>query len=335
MLNPKLQTMEFLQPNTCHFEISRITLGTWAIGGWMWGGNDEQESIDATLEAIQQGITTIDLAAIYGFGKAEELVGQAVRQHGNREALIIATKGGLQWDDRRRIQRNSQPARIRREVEDSLQRIGTDYIDLYQIHWPDHQTPFAETADTLNALMEEGKIRAVGVSNFSPEQMDAFRQGGPLHCCQPPYNIFERAIEEDVKPYCHRNNIALLTYGALCRGLLTGKMTESTQFQGDDLRRGDPKFRGQRYQEYLAATRELADYARTNHNCSLIALAVRWILDKGVESAIWGARRPDQVSNVGEAVGWQLSQDDLTAMDEILQRNIQNPVGPEFMAPPA
>lgn len=327
--------MEFLQPNTCPFQVSRITLGTWAIGGWMWGGNDEQDSINATLEAIHQGITTIDLAAIYGFGKAEELVGRALKQQGNRAGLVIATKGGLQWDDRRRIQRNSEPEQLRQEVEDSLRRIGTDYIDLYQVHWPDHQTPFAETADTLKTLMTEGKIRAVGVSNFSPEQMDAFREGGPLHFCQPPYNIFERAIENDVKPYCHNNNIALLTYGALCRGLLTGKMSEDTQFEGDDLRRGDPKFRDQRYQEYLAASRELAAYASTYHHCSLIALAVRWILDMGVESAIWGARRPDQVSNVGEAVGWQLSKEDLNAIDEILERNIQNPIGPEFMAPPA
>lgn len=327
--------MEYLNLDTCPFSISRVTLGTWAIGGWMWGGNDEQDSVDTIIEAINQGVTTIDTAAIYGFGKAERLVGQALEQYGKRDQLILATKGGLEWDDRRRIQRNSKPEQLRQEVEDSLQRLGTDYIDLYQVHWPDHHTPFADTAEALQELVDEGKIRTIGVSNFSPSQMDEFRKAAPIHFCQPPYNLFERGIEGDVKPYCHQNGIALITYGALCRGLLTGKMHENSQFEGDDLRRGDPKFKGDRYQEHLAAANALADYARQNHNKSLIALAVRWILDMGVETAIWGARRPDQVSNVGEVTGWQLTDADLEAIDEILKTNIQNPVGPEFMAPPA
>jgi aryl-alcohol dehydrogenase-like predicted oxidoreductase len=327
--------MEYLNLDTCPFSISRITLGTWAIGGWMWGGNDEQDSVDTILEAINQGITTIDTAAIYGFGKAERLVGQALKQYGDREELILATKGGLEWDDKQRIKRNSKPDRLRQEVEDSLQRLGTNYIDLYQVHWPDHQTSFAETAEALQQLMDEGKIRTIGVSNFSPAQMDEFRKAAPIHFCQPPYNLFEREIEGNVKPYCHNNNIALITYGALCRGLLSGKMHENIQFQGDDLRRVDPKFKGERYQEHLAAANALADYARLNHNKSLIALAVRWILDMGIETAIWGARRPDQVSNVGEVTGWQLTDADLEAIDEILKTHIQNPVGPEFMAPPA
>ena len=327
--------MEYLNLDTCPFSISRITLGTWAIGGWMWGGNDEQDSVDTILEAINQGITTIDTAAIYGFGKAERLVGQAIEQYGDREELILATKGGLEWDDKQRIKRNSKPDRLRQEVEDSLQRLGTNYIDLYQVHWPDHQTSFAETAEALQQLMDEGKIRTIGVSNFSPSQMDEFRKAAPIHFCQPPYNLFEREIEGNVKPYCHNNDIALITYGALCRGLLSGKMHENIQFQGDDLRRVDPKFKGERYQEHLAAANALADYARLNHNKSLIALAVRWILDMGIETAIWGARRPDQVSNVGEVTGWQLTDADLGAIDEILKTHIQNPVGPEFMAPPA
>lgn len=327
--------MEYLKPEGCPFSISRITLGTWAIGGWMWGGNDEQESILTVHEALEQGITTIDTAAIYGFGKSERLVGTAVQQAGNRDQLVIATKGGLEWDERERIQRNSKPERLRKEVEDSLRRIGTDYIDLYQVHWPDHQTPFSETADTMSQLMDEGKIRAIGVSNFAPNQMDEFREAAPIHFCQPPYNLFEREIEQDVKPYCHQNGIAMLTYGALCRGLLTGKMDEQTQFPEGDLRRGDPKFRGQRYQEYLAAANELASYASSYHHKSLIALAVRWILDRGVETAIWGARRPAQVSNVGEVTGWQLASNDLEAIDQILKKHIQHPLGPEFMAPPA
>ncbi len=327
--------MEYLNLDNCPFSISRVTLGTWAIGGWMWGGNDEQDSVDTILEAINQGITTIDTAAIYGFGKAERLVGQALERYAHRDQLVLATKGGLEWDEKRRIKRNAKPERLRQEVDDSLQRLGTDYIDLYQVHWPDHQTPFAETAQSLQELVDEGKIRTIGVSNFSPSQMDEFRKAAPIHFCQPPYNLFERSIEEDVKPYCQQNDIALITYGALCRGLLSGKMHKNSQFEGDDLRRGDPKFKGDRYQEHLAAANALADYARQNHNKSLIALAVRWILDSGVETAIWGARRPDQVRNVSEVTGWQLTNADLEAIDEILNTTIHNPVGPEFMAPPA
>ena len=327
--------MECLKPNNCDFEISRITLGTWAIGGWMWGGTDEKASIDTVVTAIDNGVTTIDTAAVYGFGKSEELVGKGVNEYGSRQDLIIATKGGLEWDDKGKIRRNSSPQRLRKEVEDSLSRLGTEYIDIYQIHWPDHDTDFAETANTLLALQKEGKIRAIGVSNFSPGQMDEFRQTAPIHFCQPPYNLFEREIEADVKPYCHDNNIAMLTYVALCRGLLTGKMDENTNFEGDDLRKADPKFKGERYQEYLEAVNQLSTFAQEQHNKDIIALAVRWILDKGVESAIWGARRPDQVQNINETMGWHLTDQDLQQIDEILHKTIRDPVGPEFMAPPA
>ena len=331
----KIKAMEYLKPNTCDFEISRITLGTWAIGGWMWGGTDEMDSINTVVKAIDKGVTTIDTAAVYGFGKSEELVGKGIKKYGKRQDVVLATKGGLEWDDNGKIRRNSTPERLKKEVDDSLRRLGTDYIDIYQIHWPDHDTDFAETANTLLTLQKEGKIRAIGVSNFSPDQMDEFRNSAPIHFCQPPYNLFEREIEADVKPYCQENDIALLTYGALCRGLLTGKMSENSTFEGDDLRQHDPKFKGKRYKEYLAAVKELQNFAKEQHNKGIIALAVRWILDKGVESAIWGARRPGQVDNVDEVMNWHLSKDDLKQIDEILQATISDPVGPEFMAPPA
>ncbi len=327
--------MEYIKPNNCEFEISRITLGTWAIGGWMWGGTDEKDSIETVVKAIEEGVNTIDTAAIYGFGKSEELVGKGIKKYGKREDVILATKCGLQWDDKGKIRRNSSNQRIRKEVEDSLRRLDTDYIDIYQIHWPDHETPFAETAETMADLQKEGKIRAIGVSNFSTEQMEEFRQTAPIHFSQPPYNIFEREIEQGVKPYCHENEIALLTYGALCRGLLTGKMGPNTTFEGDDLRKADPKFRGERYQQYLETVNQLAYFAKDHYQQSLIPFAVRWIIDKGIDSAIWGARRPDQISNVNEAMGWQLSEEALQQIDRILDNTLEDPVGPEFMAPPS
>ncbi len=327
--------MEYLKPVNCDFEISRITLGTWAIGGWMWGGNDEKESVDTVVKAIDEGVTTIDTAAIYGHGKSEELVGKGIKKYGNRHEVILATKCGLEWDDKGKIRRNSSRERLKKEIEDSLRRLDTDYIDIYQIHWPDHNTSFSETAETLLELQKAGKIRAIGVSNFSPDQMEEFREHAPIHFCQPPYNIFEREIENDVKPYCKENNIALLTYGALCRGLLTGKMTENTTFEGDDLRQMDPKFKGVRYQEYLEAVRQLQNFANESYHKGIIPFAVRWILDKGIESAIWGARRPDQIEGVNEAMDWHLSDEALEKIEQILDTTLSKPVGPEFMAPPA
>ena len=325
--------MEYTQPKDCNFKISRITLGTWAIGGWMWGGTDEKDSVNTVVKAIDQGITTIDTAPVYGFGKSEKLVGKGIKKYGKREDVILATKCGLEWTDQGKVFRNSDPEKIKKETEDSLKRLQTDYIDIMQVHWPDHNTPFAVTADALLELKKEGKIRAIGVSNFSPEQMDEFRKTAPIHFCQPPYNLFERGIESDIKPYCHENEIALLTYGALCRGLLTGKMHENTTFEGDDLRRKDPKFQGDRFKQYLNAVTELEKYAGEYHKKDIISLAVRWILDKSVESAIWGARKPEQVA-VKNTTGWQLSETDLANIDKIISDNVEQPVGPEFMAPP-
>ncbi len=326
--------MEFTRIDGANIEMSRITLGTWAIGGWMWGGTDEQESIQTIRTALDKGITSIDTAPVYGFGRSEEIVGKALQEHGNREKIVLATKVALEWNDEgNKIRRNSSKERIFKEIDDSLRRLQTDSIDIYQIHWPDHNTPFEETAEAMQKLVDAGKIKAIGVSNFSPEQMDAFRRVAPIHVCQPPYNLFERGIEEDVKPYCERNNITTLTYGAICRGMLSGKMDEDSTFEGDDLRKVDPKFKGERYNQYLEAVSRLEDYALEYYDRQILHFAVRWILDMGINSAIWGARRPDQV-NFEDVFGWHLTEDDFKRIDEILKETIEDPVGPEFMAPP-
>src|SRR5579863_131710 len=229
---------------------SRIGLGTWAMGGWMWGGTDEAESIRTIHEALDRGITLIDTAPVYGFGRSEEIVGQALAEGGRRQRVLIATKVGLDWKDGHPF-RNGGKARIVKEVEDSLRRLKTDAIDLYQVHWPDPKVPIEETAEAMAELYHSGKIRAIGVSNFSPAQMDCFRAVAPLHTAQPPYNLFERDIERDVLPYCVARNITVLAYGSLCRGLLSGRMSQASQFTGDDLRRSDPKFLAPRFGQYL------------------------------------------------------------------------------------
>jgi aryl-alcohol dehydrogenase-like predicted oxidoreductase len=313
---------------------SRIALGTWALGGWMWGGTDEAESIRTIHEALDRGITLIDTAPVYGFGRSEEIVGKALTERGRRQGVLIATKVGLDW-------RNDQPfrsasrARIVKEVEDSLYRLKTDAIDLYQVHWPDPKVPIEETASAMAELYRSGKVRAIGVSNFSPAQMDAFRTVAPLHTAQPPYNLFERSIERDVLPYCVQYRIVTLAYGSLCRGLLTGRMTASTQFGGDDLRGQDPKFQMPRFQHYLDAVAALDEFARANYGKRVIHLALRWVLDRtDTDIALWGARHPGQLAPIDEVMGWRIDASAMTKIDAILARAIPDPVGPEFMAPP-
>ncbi|MBB2897930.1 aldo/keto reductase [Pseudomonas sp. AS2.8] len=311
--------------------VSRIALGTWAIGGWMWGGTDEARSIETIRGAVQGGINLIDTAPVYGFGRSEEIVGKALE--GIRDQAVIATKVALEWPNEE-VRRNASAARIRQEVEDSLRRLRTDRLDLYQVHWPDPQVPHEETARELERLRQEGKILAIGVSNYSPEQLEAFRQFANPSTVQPPYNLFERAIEADVLPYAQRHGLVVLAYGALCRGLLSGRMHAQTQFDGDDLRQGDPKFQAPRFAQYLAAVEALTAFARERHGKSMLALAVRWILDQGPTIALWGARKPEQLQGLDEAFGWQLSAEDLAAIDTILAEHVKDPVGPEFMAPP-
>jgi aryl-alcohol dehydrogenase-like predicted oxidoreductase len=314
-------------------QVSRVALGTWAMGGWMWGGTDTDESIATIRRALDQGINLIDTAPAYGFGESEEIVGKALEGANLRSKAVIATKVGLEWRDGK-VYRNATRERIMQEIDQSLQRLRTNYIDIYQVHWPDPLVPIEETAEAMLDLYEQGKIRAIGVSNFSVAQMERFRRIAPLHVLQSPYNLFERTIETDVLSYCRANDIATLGYGALCRGLLSGRMRIDTTFEGDDLRRVDPKFQAPRYAQYLAAVRQLDQLAHDRFLRGVIHLAVRWMLDKGISVALWGARRPEQLRAVEGVEGWSIDSPSLTKIDRILSETVTDPVGPEFMAPP-
>jgi aryl-alcohol dehydrogenase-like predicted oxidoreductase len=327
-------TIETTQIPGTDLKPSRIALGTWAIGGWMWGGSDDALSVRTIQSAVDRGITLIDTAPVYGFGHSEEIVGQALAEGGRRDKVVIATKVALDWKDGKPF-RNASRGRIMKEIDDSLRRLKTDVIDLYQVHWPDVNVPIEETAGAMKDLLKAGKIRAIGVSNFSPEQMDRFRSVAPLHSAQPPYNLFEREIEHDVLPYINRNKMATLAYGALCRGLLAGKMTAATTFPADDLRSSDPKFRSPRFEQYLQAVKQLDRFAANNYGKSVLHLALRWILDSQPNSiALWGARKPEQLDPIDQVYGWKLDAAALAAIDKILAATIASPVGPEFMAPP-
>ena len=314
--------------------VSKVGLGTWAIGGWMWGGPDDAQAIRTIHTAIDQGVTLIDTAPVYGFGHSEEVVGKAIAQHGNRDKIVLASKVGLEWDSKGGVQRNATPQRIVSEIEDSLRRLQTSYIDLYQVHWPDPLVPFASTGEALAKLKQAGKIRAIGVSNYSVSQMDEFARAAVIDVAQLPYNLFERQIEADTLPHARTHAATVLAYGAICRGLLSGKMSAGSRFNGDDLRKKDPKFQQPRFADYLEAVDELAKLAETRYQTSSLVLALRWVLDQGCV-ALWGARRPDQLEPLSRVWGWSLSPDTQAEVTKILRRCIPDPVGPEFMAPPA
>jgi aryl-alcohol dehydrogenase-like predicted oxidoreductase len=327
---PAVET-EFVEVPATQLKVSRVALGTWAMGGWMWGGTDQRESIATIRAALHQGINLIDTAPVYGFGVSEEIVGEALE--GVRAEAVIATKTGLEWRDGK-VYRNGSRARILQEVDDSLRRLRTDYIDIYQVHWPDPKVPVEETAEAMRSLYEAGKIRAIGVSNFSVAQMERFRQAAPLHVLQPPYNLFERAIEEDILPYARAHHIVTLGYGALCRGLLSGRMRLGTTFDGDDLRRIDPKFQPPRFAQYLEAVRQLDEFAQRRFGRHVLQLAVRWMLDQGISVALWGARRPDQLEAAFGVAGWSLDEAQRELIARTVDAAVTDPVGPEFMAPP-
>jgi aryl-alcohol dehydrogenase-like predicted oxidoreductase len=329
-----MNQMEYTLISGTEMKVSRIAQGTWAIGGWMWGGTDEEESIRTIHAALDIGINLIDTAPVYGFGVSEQIVGKAIEESGHREKVFIATKVGLEWHNGS-VSRNSSQRRIRQEVQDSLRRLRTDYIDIYQIHWPDLAVPIEETAWAMQALLQEGLIRAVGVSNYSPEQMNQFLSVCMLNTVQPPYNLFERQIDRDVLPYVLEKKLSAFAYGPLCRGLLTGTLRSDTKFTGDDLRQSDPKFQPPRFAQYLDAVQRLDDLARKRYGKSVMDLAVRWVLDTpGITAALWGARHPSELEAVKDVLDWNLDADTRSAIDQILRQTIADPIGPEFMAPP-
>jgi aryl-alcohol dehydrogenase-like predicted oxidoreductase len=324
-------------------KVSRIGLGTWAIGGLEWGAVPDEVAVATCLSAIERGINLIDTAPIYGHGRSEEIVGRAMRAHGRREEFYIATKAGLEWNERG-VFANSTPTRLRQEIEGSLRRLGTEYIDLYQVHWPDTRTPVAEVAAQLAEFQREGKVRALGVSNFSVTQMEEFRAVAPLASNQPPYNIFERQIDEarlagenpqpSIRAWCAANGVAILCYSSLCRSLLAGRVHRGMRFDSKDIRSADPKFQEPRFSQHMTAVERLAAFAQERCGKTVLELAARWVLDRpGISAALWGARRPEQLDAVDGVMGWKLDGSAMAEIDRIVNESVTDPVGPEYLTP--
>lgn len=300
----------------------------------MWGGAEDEASKRAIFKALDLGITLIDTAPVYGFGHSESLIGQALKEARARERVVLASKCGLEWDAQGRIRRNSSPKRIFQEIEESLRRLQTDFIDLYQIHWPDRNTPFEETFEALSSLKKSGKIREIGVSNFDKEQMAAFDKDGTLASNQVPYNLFEREIETGVLPYALEHQIGILAYGPLCRGLLTGKFSQESRFPEGDLRSIDPKFQGKSFLEHLKAVEGLRGLAK-EIGVELGPFAARWVIEQeGITTALCGARNPEQIEASAKAGSFRIPKDMFPQIDKILKECISKPISPAFMAPP-
>lgn len=324
--------MEFTTIPHIDKQVSRIGLGTWAMGGSLWGEANEKESIATIYRALDMGINFIDTAPGYGFGLAEEVVGKVIKESGKRDDIIIATKFGLNLDNPNDVFRDSRKESILKEVEGSLRRLQIDCIDVYQTHWPDPHIAQEEVADVLNDLLKEGKIRSIGVSNYSLDQVRAFRSKAPLSVVQPPYNIFERDADPIIHD-CKKNHIAVVGYSSLCRGLLTGLLKEDHEFE--DLRKNfDPKFRKPHFPQYLVCVGRLEQWALDKYKRSLTATAIRWSLDKGVDVALWGARKPEELEPTVDILGWQLTQLDFEEIDKIISETITDPIGPQYMSPP-
>jgi aryl-alcohol dehydrogenase-like predicted oxidoreductase len=318
--------VETRQLGNSDFQITTIGFGAWAIGGgnWEfgWGPQDDQESIAAIHRALDLGINWIDTAAAYGLGHSEEVVARALKGMSNRP--YVFTKCSIVWGKERLTSHSLKAESLRREVEDSLRRLQVDVIDLYQIHWPDPDPDIEEGWRTLADLKAQGKVRYIGVSNFSVEQMERIAPIAPITSLQPPYSLLDRKIEPDILPYCKAHNIGVIVYSPMASGLLSGAMTREriANFPQDDWRRNSDWFK----EPQLTRNLELVEVLRRigqRYGVTPGAVAIAWTLrHPAVTAAIVGARRPGQVVDVVPAADLKLSQDDVTEIEQFISAKV-------------
>lgn len=324
--------MEFRTLGNSSVQVSAVTFGAWAIGGWMWGGSDRADAIQAIRASYDEGVTSIDTAPIYGQGHSEILVGEAIKGI-PRNKVQLLTKFGMRWDTRQgdfafhTSDNDGQPLdvykyaakdSIIRECEDSLRRLGTDYLDLYQIHWPDKTTPVSETMEALEILLQQGKIRAAGVSNYSIELLREARNTFAVASNQVPYSMVERSIEKELVPYCLETGTAIIAYSPLQRGLLTGKIKPDHVFAPGDHRPGTLFYQPEnirRINAFLDRIRPLA----ADRQATLSQLVIRWTIDRpGITVALAGARNAAQAVENARSAAFSLTAEERTFMDMAL-----------------
>lgn len=326
--------MEYRQLGQSDLKASVVTFGAWAAGGWMWGGTERKDAVRAIRASYDEGVTSIDTAPIYGQGTSEEITGEAIKGL-PRDKVQIMTKFGMRWDLAKGdfafhsqdnqgkdidIYKYANKASIIKECEDSLRRLGTDYIDLYQIHWPDSTTPIAESMDTVATLIKQGKVRYAGVCNYNAEQLEEARKYVPLVSDQVPYSMVKRGIEEREVPYCIENGLSVLAYSPLERGLLTGKMKPGHQFAPGDHRAGIYFYREENLKRTNAFLEKLSPLALAK-NASLSQLVIRWTIEQpGITIALVGARNAEQAVQNAKAANIQLSQEEISFISAELDK---------------
>ena len=304
-----------------NLRVSRIAFGAWELGG-DWGATDEAVAVATIRHAADQGINFFDTAQGYGFGASERLIAKALAGR-PRDEIVIATKGGLRPAPEGGVERDASPDWVRRGVDESLKALGTDYIDLYQIHWPDSKTPFAETAGALADLVAARKIRHVGVSNFDAEQMKEFSDTLQVETLQPPYHLFRRDIEASILPYARAHDIGVLAYGPLSHGLLSGALNAQTTFAPGDWRAKSDVFRGDLYRRNLRIVDALSRFAELEFNTTVSRLAVAWVLaNPAVQVAIVGTRNPRHVDDAIAAADLKLDDQAMRAIDEVVSAEV-------------
>jgi aryl-alcohol dehydrogenase-like predicted oxidoreductase len=303
-------------------DVSRIAFGTWQVSG-EWGSYDVDAARGAIRHARELGVNFFDTAQAYGFGESEEVLANALRHEldHDRDSVVIATKGGINPGTDR--PRDSSREYLRSGVEASLRAMKIDHIDLYQVHWPDKQTPFADTAGYLQELVDEGKIRHVGVSNYDEKQLAAFDLRRPVETLQPPYHLFRRGIESDVLPYVREHDIGTLVYSPLGSGLLTGTMDDATTFEDSDWRSQATAFTGETFRTNLAVVERLGSLA-ADKGIEVSQLAIAWVLAQdGIDTAIVGARSERNIERSLAAVDVELTADDLAGIEKITADGVE------------
>ena len=302
-------------------ELTTVGLGTWAMGGpWQfgWGPQDDDEAIAAIVKALDMGINWIDTAPAYGLGHSEELIGQALRRTGAKP--LIATKCGILWNERKEKVTCLKKRSVRKECHDSLRRLGIDVIDLYQMHWPDPDEDVEEAWEEMVRLKEQGKVRYLGVSNFAVEHLDRIRRIHEPVSLQPPYSMLHREAEDELLGYCAANNIGVVAYSPMQRGLLTGKFSPErlAALAPDDHRRKNPDFLEPQFSATMELVEELKEIAgRNGRTCA--QLAISWVLRRSeITAAIVGARRPAQIEETAPAGDWKLSEEDIKEIEKLL-----------------
>jgi aryl-alcohol dehydrogenase-like predicted oxidoreductase len=317
-----MQTHEF---GNTDMETTPIGFGSWAIGGpgWVagWGPQDDEESVGAIKRALELGVNWIDTAAVYGLGHSEEVVARALK--GVSERPYVFTKCSMIWDDNGEVGHSLKSGSVKRECEDSLKRLQTDVIDLYQIHWPNPDEEIEEGWSAMAELKAEGKVRYIGVSNFDVDQMKRAQEIAPIDSLQPPYSMISREVEDEILPYCREQNIAVIVYAPMKSGLLTGKMTRerAENLPEDDWRSRSSEFQEPRLSRNLELVELLTDIG-SRHDCSPGEVAIAWTLRlPAVTGAIVGGRSPEQVDGIVGAADLKLTDDELDEIEAFLAQN--------------